>query len=176
MSTPRETPGAHLHAPSSAPLHPAAREALLTALDQGYADPRRLHRPGRTARLLLDNARAAVAEALEVRPDEVSFTASGTAAVHLGLLGLHRGSRDGGAIAHPAVEHSAVLHAARWTVREAGEPIEVPVDHLGRVVVAPPSRRTSVIAVQTANHEVGTTQPVSQVAAAADGVPVFTDA
>src|SRR5687768_10554829 len=125
-------------AASSEPLHPAARETLLSALDQGYADPRRLHRPGRTARLLLDNARAAVAEALEVRPDEVSFTASGTAAVHLGLLGLHRGSRDGGAIAHTAVEHSAVLHAARWTVREAGEPIEVPVDHLGRVVVAPP--------------------------------------
>src|SRR6476469_4074984 len=109
------TSGAYLDAASSEPLHPAAREVLLAALDQGYADPRRLHRAGRSARLLLDNARAAVAEALEVRPDEVTFTASGTAAVHLGLLGLHRGARSAGRVAHTAVEHSAVLHAADWS-------------------------------------------------------------
>jgi cysteine desulfurase len=169
-------PAIYWDAASSEPLHPAAREALLAALDQGYADPRRLHRAGRTARLLLDNARAAVAEALEVRPDEVSFTASGTAAVHLGLLGLHRGARRGDRIAHTAVEHSAVLHAARWTAPEAGDPIEIPVDHLGRVAVSPPGPDTSVIAAQTANHEVGTTQPVSELAAAAGDVPVFTDA
>ncbi len=159
-------------AASSEPLHPAARETLLAALDQGYADPRRLHRAGRSARLLLDNARAAVAEALEVRPDEVSLTASGTAAVHLGLLGLHRGARDGGRIAYTAVEHSAVLHAADW----AGGGEQIPVDALGRVAVAPPPSGTSVLAVQTANHEVGTLQPVAEVAAAADGVPVFADA
>src|SRR5688500_4345224 len=132
MSTPRETPGAHLHAPSSAPLHPAAREALLAALDQGYADPRRLHRAARSARLLLDNARAAVAEALEVRADEVSFTASGTAAVHLGLLGLHRGAREG-RIARTAVEHSAVLHAAQW----AGGAAALPGARVRRVGGAP---------------------------------------
>ena len=84
-----------LDSASSEALHPAAREALLAALEQGYADPRRLHRPGRSARLLLDNARAVVAEALAVRPDEVSFTGSGTEAVHRGLLGLVRGSRRG---------------------------------------------------------------------------------
>jgi cysteine desulfurase len=150
------TSGAYLDAASSEPLHPAAREVLLAALDQGYADPRRLHRAGRSARLLLDNARAVVAEALEVRPDEVSFTASGTAAVHLGLLGLHRGARDG-RIAHTAVEHSAVLHAAQWT----GGAAELPVDALGRVEVAPPPGGTSVLAVQAANHEVGTLQPVA---------------
>ena len=165
------TSGAYLDAASSEPLHPAAREALLAALDQGYADPRRLHRAGRSARLLLDNARAVVAEALAVRPDEVSFTASGTAAVHLGLLGLHRGAREG-RIAHTAVEHSAVLHAAQW----AGGAAELPVDRLGRVEVAPPPAGTSVLAVQAANHEVGTVQPVAELAAVADGVPLFTDA
>ena len=59
---------------------------------------------------------------------------------------------------------------------DAGDPIELPVDRLGRVDVAPPAPDTSVIAVQTANHEVGTTQPVSALAAAAGDVPVFTDA
>ena len=77
---------------------------LLAALDRGYADPRRLHRTGRDARLLLDNAREATAGALGVRADEVTFTPSGTHAVHLGLLGLLRGSRRGSAVVHSAVE------------------------------------------------------------------------
>jgi cysteine desulfurase len=164
--------GSYLDAASSEPLHPAARDAYLAAVDQGYADPRRLHRAGRSARLLLDNARAAVAEALAVRTDEVSFTSSGTAAVHLGLLGLHRGARDGGRIAYSAVEHSAVLHAVTW----AGGGEELPVDAVGRVAVAPPPPGTSVLAVQSANHEVGTVQPVAEMAAAAGAIPVFSDA
>ena len=71
----------YFDAASSEPLHPAARDAMLAALDQGYADPRRLHGPARNARLILDNAREVVAEALGVRSDEVSFTSSGTDAV-----------------------------------------------------------------------------------------------
>lgn len=162
---------------SSEALHPAAREALLAALDQGWADPRRLHRPGRSARLLLDNARAVVAESLGARPDEVSFTASGTDAVHRGLLGLARGSRAGGTtVVTPAVEHSAVRHAAAWW----GDPVEVGVtatgrvraDELGAAAAAP---GVAAAALQTANHEVGTLQPVSEVELPA-GVPLFTDA
>ena len=88
------------------PLHPAARETLLAALDQGCADPRRLHRPGRSARLLLDNARAVVAECLGVRADEVTFTSSGTDAVHRGLLGLVPGARPGEAAGWPSARSS----------------------------------------------------------------------
>ncbi|WP_249423741.1 cysteine desulfurase family protein [Nocardioides coralli] len=172
-----EDPGrVELDAASSEPLHPAAREALVAALEQGYADPRRLHRPGRSARLILDNARAVVAEALEVRPDEVSFTASGTEAVHRGLLGLLRGSRRGSRVVHPAVEHAAVRHAAAW----GGEPVEVSVDEWGRVdaaelAAAASHPETAVVALQVANHEVGTVQPVDRVELP-DGVPLFTDA
>ena len=160
---------------SSTPLHPAAREALLAALDAGYADPRRLHQGARRARLVLDNARAAVAEGLGVRPDEVTFTSSGTEAVHRGLLGLYAAHRrPGDRIVHTAVEHSAVLHAAAW----AGAPLDVlPVDRLGRVdpaAVRPDG--AAVVACQSANHEVGTVQPVAEVADAAAGVPLFVDA
>jgi cysteine desulfurase len=158
------------------PLHPAAREVLLAALDHGYADPRRLHRPARSARLLLDNAREAAAEALGVRADEVSFTSSGTDAVHRGLLGLVTGSRRGGLVVHSAVEHSALLHALAW----AGTPTTVvPVDRLGRVspdAVRAAAEGAAVVALQTANHEVGTRQPVAEAAAAVGDVPVFTDA
>jgi cysteine desulfurase len=152
---------------------------LLTALDSGYADPRRLHRPARTARMLLDNAREVVAEALEVRPDEVTFTRSGTDAVHRGLLGLLAGrARAGDRLVHSAVEHSSVLHAAQW---RGGPATAVPVDRLGRVApddVALEVTRGAVaaIAVQSANHEVGTVQPVTEIAEAVGEVPLFVDA
>jgi len=167
---------ADLDAASSEPLHPAAREVLLAALDRGYADPRRLHGAARDARLLLDNARAATAEALGVRPDEVSFTSSGTDAVHRGLLGLVRGARRGDRVAHAAVEHSSVLHALAWGARG----LPVACDRLGRVVAADLATaahgtEVGVVALQTANHEVGTVQPVDALELP-DDVPLFTDA
>jgi cysteine desulfurase len=167
---------ADLDSASSAPLHPAAREVLLAAVDRGYADPRRLHRAGREARLLLDNAREATADALGVRPDEVTFTPSGTHAVHLGLLGLVRGSRRGTVVVHSAVEHSAVRHAVAW----GAESFEVGVEGDGRVydgdlVENACSPGTGVVALQTANHEVGTLQDVGGFELPND-VPLFTDA
>jgi cysteine desulfurase len=179
VSTGSGTPRVYLDAASAEPLHPAAREVLDAALARGWADPRRLHGPGRDARLLLDNARAAVAEALGVRAGEVTFTGSGTEAVHRGLLGLLAARPGGvgtGRVAHAAVEHSAVLHALAWTGSE--HPV-VPVDAAGRVdVAALTAAGGDVVAVQHANHEVGTVQPVAAVADAAGpaGVPVFVDA
>ncbi|MGA8247323.1 MAG: aminotransferase class V-fold PLP-dependent enzyme, partial [Nocardioides sp.] len=124
----------YLDSASGEALHPAAREVFAAALDGAYADPRRLHHAGRSARLVLDNARAAVAESLGVRADEVTFTPSGTDAVHRGLLGLHRGAaRTGDTLVHTAVEHSAVLQAASWT---RGPVRALPVDTTGRVRVA----------------------------------------
>jgi len=156
--------GSYLDSASSEPLHPAAREAMLAALGQGYADPRRLHPPARNSRLILDNAREAVAEALGVRRDEVSFTSSGTDAVHRGLLGL---LRPGSTVAHSAVEHSAVLHALAW--RPDLQVRSLPVDATGRI---DPERvgTYDVLALQEANHEVGTIQP------AVGGGMVFRDA
>lgn len=174
------SPRRPLDAASAEPLHPRAREVLLAALDQGWADPRRLHHEGRRARLLLDNAREVVAEALAVRPDEVTFTTSGTDAVHRGLLGLHAGRRRvGRTIAHSAVEHSSVLHAARWTKDPL---VEVPVLATGemtpeaaREAVAGSDSAVAVLAVQSANHEVGTVHDVAAVADAVGDVPVFAD-
>lgn len=175
MTAPPPGP-ADLDSASSAPLHPAAREVLLAAVDRGYADPRRLHRAGREARLLLDNAREATADALGVRPDEVTFTPSGTHAVHVGLLGLVRGSRRGTVVVHSAVEHSAVRHAVAW----GAESFEVGVEGDGRVydgdlVENACSPGTGVVALQTANHEVGTIQDVGGFELPNE-VPLFTDA
>ena len=160
-----------LDSASGEPLHQAAREVLLAALDRAYADPRRLHRRGRDSRLLLDNAREVTASALGVRPDEVTFTPSGTHAVRLGLLGLVRPGARRAVIAHTAVEHSSVIHAARW----GGDPTSVPVDREGRVVLSAMPAEADVIACQTANHEVGTVQPVAELAASSPA-PLFLDA
>ena len=158
----------YLDSASSEPLHPAARDALLAAVEHGYADPRRLHTPARNTRLILDNAREAVAEALGVRRDEVSFTSSGTDAVHRGLLGL---VGPGAAVAYSAVEHSAVLHALAWRTDVVSQPVRV--DRTGRLDLTDLGS-PDVVALQQANHEVGTVQPVAEVASA--GVPVFMDA
>lgn len=169
----------YLDAASSEPLHPAAKDAFLAALEQGYADPRRLHGQGRSARLILDNARAVVADCLGVRPDEVTFTSSGTDAVHRGLLGLRLGrARDGEVIVHSAVEHSSVLHAARWA---GGEQQAIPVSaqgavSLGDVAALANQPSTAVVALQSANHEVGTMQPVDGVSSLIGDVPLFMDA
>jgi cysteine desulfurase len=173
----------YFDAASSAPLHPLARQALLSALDEGWADPARLYRDARRARMMLDAAREVVAAGLGARPDEIAFTASGTQAVHAGILGALRGHRRRGAhLVHSAVEHSSVLHAAEAHAASGGEVAVVPVDRQGRVdadaFAAALRADTALACLQSANHEVGTVQPVAEAArACADaGVPLLVDA
>ena len=174
----------YLDAASTEPLHPAARSVLCEALDAGWADPARLYRDARRARLLLDNAREVVAALVAARPDEVAFTASGTQAVHLGVLGVLSGRRRVSTrLVTTAVEHSAVLHAGTWHERAGGSVVAVGVDREGvvdgeAVAAALRDEPTGLLAVQSANHEVGSLQPVEQVAAAAAeaGVPLLVDA
>ncbi|GII26880.1 cysteine desulfurase family protein [Planotetraspora mira] len=175
---------AYLDAASTEPLHPAAREALMTALDAGWADPARLYGTARRAQMLLDQARAEVAEIIGARADEVSFTSSGTQAVHSGVLGTLRGRRRSGhRLVVNAVEHSSVLNAASVHERDGGEVETVGVDLTGRADTAAFAEAvsrpgTALACLQTANHEVGTLQPVEEVAdaCAAAGVPLLVDA
>jgi cysteine desulfurase len=181
-----EVPGApvpaYLDHAAGEPLHPAARDVLLQALNRGYADPRRLHGTARDARLMLDNARAVVADCLGVRPDEVTFTPSGTHACHLGVLGLLAGrARHGDLLLATSVEHSAVLHAGAWHQDRGGRFETLAVDRAGRVDLdalasaVEAQGEPAVVAVQSANPEVGVCQPIDEVRAAT-GAPLFLDA
>ncbi|MEV3920540.1 cysteine desulfurase family protein [Actinomadura coerulea] len=176
-------PGGYFDAASTEPPHPAARAALLEALDAAWADPARLYGAARGTRMLLDRARARVAGVLGARADEVSFTSSGTQAVHLAVLGgLQARRRTGRHLVASAVEHSSVLHAAELHERDGGEVTLVGVDRSGRVDAAEFAAAlrpdTALACLQSANHEVGTLQPVEEVARAcrAAGVPLFVDA
>lgn len=167
----------YLDAAAGLPLHPAAREALLAALDEGWADPRKLYGAGRRARRLLDGAREAVADVVGARPDEVLFTPSGTEAVHRGVLGtLQARHRVGRHVVHSAIEHSSALHAV------GDDATSVPVDRVGRVDVeafaAALRPDTALACLISASHEVGTVQPVQAVGerCAAAGVPLLVDA
>lgn len=174
----------YLDAASTEPLHPSAHEVLLAALDEGWADPARLYREARRARLLLDNAREVVASLLPARPDEVVFTSSGTQALHLGVLGAMAGRRRAGdRLLTSAVEHSAVLQAGSWHVSRGGRHEVVGVSADGRLdvealraLVAQGS--VGLVAVQSANHEVGTTQPLDDVVevVSTPGIPLLVDA
>jgi cysteine desulfurase len=173
----------YLDAASAMPLHPAARAALEASLDDGWADPRRLYREGRRARLLLDAARESLAADLGARPDELVLTPSGTLAAHAAVLGtVAARARVGRQLVVSAVEHSSVLAAARMHEDLGGEVVVVPVDRFGQVdgsdFSASVASSTALACLQSANHEVGTTQPVAEVAAACReaGVPLLVDA
>jgi len=168
----------HLDSASGLPLHPLARDALLAALEDGWADPARLSTSGRRARQLLDGAREAVAAVLGARPDELAFTPNGTAALYGGIRGTAAGrARVGRHVVHSAVEHSAALHACAEL-----EAVSVPVDRLGRVSPADFAAAlrddTALACLIAASHEVGTVQRVAEVAAACAerGVPLLVDA
>ncbi|GGK26666.1 aminotransferase [Pilimelia terevasa] len=171
---------AYFDAATAAPLHPVAAQALQAAYADGWCDPARLYTRARRAAQLLEGSRAAVAEVLAVRLDEVFFAPNGTVAADTAVAGLAAGrARTGAAVVHSAVEHSAVLHAAA----AHGAPVPVPVDGYGRLdlgrwraAVAAPG--VALAALISASHEVGTLQPVAEAAAAARdaGVPLYVDA
>jgi cysteine desulfurase len=174
----------YLDAASTEPLHPAAKSAWDEAVANAWADPARQYGAGRRARQTLDSAAEIVAGLVGCRADEITFTSSGTSAVHLGVAGLRLGRRRVGehAVAS-AVEHSSVLSALGGT-NGSPAPTLVPVDGTGRMDVRQFGEAlrtrpdTALACVQSANHEVGTEQPLDEVIelCEAHDVPLLTDA
>ncbi len=172
---------------ASGPLHPVARDTLQAAVEVGWADPARLHAEGRRARALLDRSREIVAAGLGVRPAEVSFLPSGPTALARAVDGLaYAVRRRGQRIVASAVEHSAVLVPGRARAAAGDDPsllAEVRVDPLGRLDLdawraALTVSGSVVAALQSANGEVGTRQPLAAAhdACAARGIPLVVDA
>lgn len=133
--------------------------------------------------MLLDAARETAAEAVGCRADELVFTSSGTRAVHSGIAGVLAGRRRiGSHLIVSAVEHSSVLHAADTHEAGGGSVAQVAVGRGGAVDAGAYAEAlrpdTALACLQSANHEVGTEQPVADVAAACReaGVPLLVDA
>ena len=168
------------HAATTA-LLPEAAEAWRDAASH-VGNPSSLHAAGRSARRLVEEAREAIADDLRVRPSEVIFTSGGTEADNLAVKGLAWAHPDRPRILCSAIEHHAVLDPVAW-LGEQGRDIDwLPVDSFGRVdpdvVRARLGDDVALCTVMWANNEVGTVQPIAEIAAACGeaGVPFHTDA
>jgi cysteine desulfurase len=154
---------------AGAPLRPEALAALEPWLD--CANPSSLHSAGRAARAAVDRARAGVAAVLGVRPRDIFFTSGGTEAVAAAIAGLARAVGGPRRFLTSAVEHPAVLACASALEEDGWEVERLAVDEHGRLGVATLEaalrRPASLVSVMLANNEVGTIQPVAELAAAA---------
>ena len=167
----------YLDAASATPLLPAAREAMIAALD-AFGDPLNIHVPGRMARGVIDDARAVVASGIGAQPDEIVFTSGGTESVALAIWGGVRAIRElGTRVVVGAVEHPAVGGVCHVLESDGFEVVLIPVDGDGRIDMdryAAEIRRpgTLLASVQHANHELGTLQQVAEAARLARGAHV----
>ncbi len=175
---------------ATTPMLPEAIAAMTAEL-AALGNPSSLHAAGRRARRVVEESREIIAETFGARPSEVVFTSGGTEADNLAVKGLYWARRAADParvrVLASAVEHHAVLDAVQWLGDHEGALVEwLPCDELGRV--RPETLRAALgpgggedvalVTVMTANNEVGTVQPVDELAALAreHGVPFHTDA
>ncbi|WP_375481194.1 cysteine desulfurase family protein [uncultured Jatrophihabitans sp.] len=174
---------------ATTPMLPDAVSAVAEAMGH-VGNPSSLHGAGRAARRRVEESREQLAAALGARPSEVVFTAGGTEADNLALKGIFWARRDADPrrrrIVVSAIEHHAVLDTVDWlAAHEGAEIVTLPVDVHGRVspealrdVLAADPDSVALVSVMWANNEIGTIQPVAELAAVArqHGVPMHTDA
>jgi cysteine desulfurase len=165
----------------------AVRQEVLEAtwpyFTEAYGNPSSVHSGGGLPREAVERARAGVADALGCRPAEVVFTASGTEADNLAVIGAARALRKRGRhVITTQIEHHAVLHAARQLEREGFRVTYLPVDAEGLVdletLAGALEDDTILLSIMLANNEIGTVEPVAHLAALARerGIVVHTDA
>jgi len=174
---------------ATTPILPEAAAALTAALTS-FGNASSLHSSGRRARRAVEEARETIAGALGARPSEVLFTSGGTESDNLAVKGIYWGRRAKDPkrtrVLVSAVEHHAVLDAALWLAEHEGAEVTLlEVDDFGRVhedtlraAIAENPDDVALVSVMWANNEVGTVNPVRELAGtcAAHGIPFHTDA
>ncbi|MBO0854611.1 MAG: cysteine desulfurase [Nocardia sp.] len=174
---------------ATTPMYPAAIEAMTAALGT-VGNASSLHGSGRTARRMLEEARESIAADLGARPSEVIFTSGGTESDNLGVKGIYWSRRDAdprrNRILVSAVEHHAVLDAVEWLQQHEGAKVTV-LDVDAEGIVSPHTLRealtayaaeTTLVTVMWANNEIGTIEPIGELAAVAQefDIPLHSDA
>ncbi len=174
---------------ATTPMLPEAVAAMTEALSN-VGNASAVHTSGRRARRVVEEAREDIADALGARPSEVIFTAGGTESDNLAVKGMYWARRDAdprrGRILASAVEHHAVLDAVQWLADHDGARVTwLDVDGFGRVhedtvraAIAEDPESVALVTVMWANNEVGTVNPVHELAKACHdhGIPLHTDA
>ena len=169
---------------ATTPVSPEVVEAMTPIFASSWGNPSSLHKKGREAKELLDNARGRIANIFNCDAREIFFTSGGTESDNWAIRGCAMRLRARGKdhIVTTAIEHHAVLHTCRQLEREGFSVTYVGVDEYGVVKLdeleAAITEKTALVAVMFANNEVGTIQPIDKVCEIAHkkGTLVFTDA
>jgi cysteine desulfurase len=164
---------------ATTPVYPEAMAAMQPFLAEAFANPSGGHAAARTAKNALEEAREHVATALAAAPSEIVFSGGGTEADNLAVKGAARAAREAGlgdAVVTTAFEHKGVLAACDRLAREGFRVTRVPVDGAGIVDLERLSEAldasTAVVSVMLVNNEIGTVQPLDEVAGLVrDGAP-----
>jgi len=176
---------AYLDHAATTPMRPEAIAAMAAELAE-LGNPSSLHAAGRRARRVVEESREQIAEVFGARPSEVVFTSGGTEADNLAVKGLYWARSGRRFVVTTSVEHHAVLDSVKWLAHAQGAAAEwLGVDELGmvrpaalRAAISREPERIALISVMWANNEVGTIQPVAELAEVAHehGIPFHTDA
>ena len=158
---------------ATTPLHPRVLEAMQPYLKERFGNPSGTYALAREAQRALDQARRSVADVLGCRSTEVVFTSGGSESINTALKGVafaQKKARVGDHVVTTAVEHHAVLHTCEYLEKFGFEVTYVPVDRHGLVdtdeIVRAVNERTVLVSVMAANNEVGTIEPVAEIARA----------
>ena len=151
------------------PLDPRVWEAMAPYFSQQFGNPSSIHSIGQEARHALDSARERVANLLGCRPSEIVFNSGGTESDNAAIKGAATALQGtGNHIITTCVEHHAVLHACQYLETQGFEVTYLPVDRYGMVepqsVVEAINSRTILVSVMYANNEIGTIQPIAEIA------------
>lgn len=190
MSTASEQPArVYLDHAATTDVLPAAIDAMVEQMRAG-GNPSSLHAVGRDARATVEYARERIARAIGADPAEVIFTSGGTEADNLAVKGIYWKRREEDPqrtrILVSSIEHHAVEDTCEWLEKAEGAHIEwIPVDECGRVdpqtvreLIEKNPDDVALVTVMWANNEVGTVQPIPEIAAIAAeyGIPMHSDA
>jgi len=154
---------------ASTPLLPEVLEAMLPYLKDTYGNPQSIHDWGDPAREAIDDARGKVADLIGGKPEEIIFTSSGTEANNMAIKGLALAQQSKGKhIVMSSIEHFSVMHSARTLEKQGFEVTLVPVDKYAlvdpREVERVLRKDTILVSIMHANAEVGTVQPIAEIA------------
>ena len=153
-------------------VNPAVLEKMLPYFTDVYGNASSIHGTGRDARRALEEARRKVAEVLNCKPNEVYFTSGGSESDNWAIKGTAFAQRKkGNHIITSVIEHHAVLHTCQWLEKQGFTVTYVPVDEFGQVNPADVEKaitdQTILISIMAANNEIGTLQPIKEIAAIA---------
>ena len=167
---------------ATTPVSKEVIDAMMPCFTDFWGNPSSLHEDGQRAKVVIDEARKKIADSLGCSPDEIYFTSCGSESDNWAIKGAAYASKKRRKIVTSKIEHHAVLHTCEALEKEGFEVVYVGVDEGGFIKMDELRRAvdedTAIVAIMMANNEIGTVEPIAEIAEIAHekGALMFTDA